>query len=376
MMAFNLVFFACGSSSDHDRRESYVSNDVQVVVKDEYLYIDSYPLIEEAMKIRQEVAPNVAGEMVLINGGEFFMGAKDGEMALARELPSHQVFVDPFYMDVHEVTNNQFSQFVTCTGYLTEAERPIPWEGMKLRLPEDMPQPADKLLQPGSMVFEMNHEIFHLSDYSQWWSWIPGACWKTPQGPGSTIEGLEAHPVVHISYADALAYAHWCGKRLPTEAEWEFAARADRTNVTYPWGNEPVDMGEPKCNSWTGKFPSENTASDGFVGTAPVKQYAPNPFGLYDLGGNVWEICSDWYGENYYRSFNPAATAMNPAGPETWEFKQEPRDPKRVIRGGSFLCNDAYCSSYRVSARMPFSQDTGMSHTGFRCAMDAPPIDE
>lgn len=308
-------------------------------------------------------------EMIFIDSGTFLMGAKNPSMALKREYPEHWVKVDAFYMDVHEVTNRDFAKFIAATGYKTIAERPINWEKIKKQLPENTPKPDEKSLEAGSLVFNAPESIFNLIDYSQWWTWVKGANWKNPFGPGSSIEGKEDYPVVHICYFDALAYAKWCGKRLPTEAEWEWAARGNLKSI-YPWGNEPVDIGSPKCNYWSGTFPTYNSKKDGYVGIAPVKQYPPNENGLYDVAGNVWEICSDWFDQDYYSSFDLSEVADNPKGPQTWNYPMEPLDPKRVIKGGSFLCNDSYCSSYRVSARMPHSQETGMSHTGFRCVKD------
>ena len=309
----------------------------------------------------------IKDSMVLIEGGVFLMGSSDAKMALKREFPQHKVKVNSFYMDVHEVTNAQFSKFVNATGYKTVAEKPVNWEVFKKQLPPNTPKPAEHFLQPGSMVFSPKKGITNLIDFSQWWQWVNGANWKHPLGPESSIEGKENYPVVHICYSDAVAYAEWCGKRLPTEAEWEWAARGGLKNKTYPWGDEFLFKGKENCNYWTGTFPTINTASDGFEGLAPVMYYEANGYGLYDMAGNVWEICSDWYDERYYSSFKNKPIAHNPQGPKTWYYPIEPFDPKRVIRGGSFLCNKSYCSSYRVSARMPYSQDTGMSHTGFRC---------
>ena len=312
-------------------------------------------------------------KMVYIPEGKYMMGASSPEMALKREFPQHQVKVNAFFMDIHEVTNAQFSAFVAATGYKTIAEQEIDWNVLKKQLPEHTPKPESDVLQPGSMVFIPTREIYDLIDISQWWRWTKGADWQHPEGPGSSIRGKEEEPVVHICYHDALAYAKWCNKRLPTEAEWEWAARGGLKNKIYPWGNLSVEKGAPKCNYWTGVFPTHNTKEDGYEGIAPIMQYEANGYGLFDMAGNVWEICSDWYDENYYSASNKDRTLDNPKGPQTWNYSLEPNDPKRVVRGGSFLCNDSYCSSYRVSARMPNSQDTGMSHTGFRCVKDIAP---
>ena len=319
------------------------------------------------------ILPDSSMRMVYIPEGIYNMGSSNPNMSLKRELPQHRVKVNAFYMDIHEVTNAQFSAFVAATNYKTIAEREIDWEILKKQLPLNTAKPNSDFLQPGSMVFFANKDIYNLIDISQWWRWTLGANWKHPNGPGSSIQGKAQDPVVHICYHDALAYAKWCGKRLPTEAEWEWASRGGLKNKIYPWGNLSVEEGIPKCNYWTGIFPTQNTKEDGFDGVAPVMQYEPNGYGLYDMAGNVWEICEDWYDENYYSSFNLSETQDNPKGPKTWNYPMEPMDPKRVIRGGSFLCNDSYCSSYRVSARMPYSQETGMSHIGFRCVKDISP---
>ena len=308
--------------------------------------------------------------MVVIEQGIFSMGASDQNGALNREYPSHRVKVNSFMMDIHEVTNAQFKTFIEESGYITTAEKKIDWEELKKQLPRNTPKPNDKLLEPGSLVFSMPNEVTSLIDFSQWWKWIKGANWKQPKGPNSTIIGLESHPVVHISFQDANEYAKWYGKRLPTEAEWEWAARGGLNNNIYPWGNENVNDGEAKCNFWSGNFPLENNEKDGYILSAPVMTYPANNYGLYDMAGNVWEICSDWYDANYYNSLIENELTLDPKGPETWNYPREPNDPKKVVRGGSFLCNDSYCSSYRVSARMPYSKDTGMSHTGFRCVKD------
>ena len=309
-------------------------------------------------------------KMAFIPEGVFIMGASDEKWALKREYPKHRVKISSFYMDIHEVTNAQFAAFVNSTGYKTISEKPIDWEKMKLQLPPNTPKPSNEILEAGSMVFKAPEEIYNLIDFSQWWKWVKGANWKHPNGPDSDIIGLENHPVVHIAYQDALEYAKWKGKRLPTEAEWEWAARGGLKNQIYPWGSTPVEAENSKCNYWSGTFPTNNNKKDGYELTSPVMQFSPNGYGLFDMAGNVWEICNDWYDEDYYSSFKKGETANNPQGPKTWNYPREPFDPKRVIRGGSYLCNDSYCSSYRVSARMPNSQETGMSHTGFRCVKD------
>lgn len=309
-----------------------------------------------------------AAGMVYIPGGVFEMGA-DNEQAAADEYPKHKVEVSPFYMDVTEVTNADFKKFVDATGYITTAERKPDWEVLKKTVPPGTPKPHDSLLVAASLVFTQTNGPVNLNEYSQWWSWVQGADWKHPQGPGSTIAGKENYPVVHISWDDAMAYCKWAGKRLPTEAEWEFAARGGLLNNIYPWGNEHVNAGKPKCNSWEGQFPYLNTRQDGYVTAAPVKSFSPNGYGLYDMAGNVWEWCSDWYDQDYYSSIDKI-TSINPKGPTKSFDSREPYTPKRSLRGGSFLCNDAYCSGYRVSRRMKSSPDTGLEHTGFRCVKD------
>jgi formylglycine-generating enzyme required for sulfatase activity len=314
--------------------------------------------------------PSIYNQMVLIEGKVYQMGADNSNQALDREFPKHLVKVNSFLMDKHEVTNNQFSAFVDSTGYKTVAEKIIDWDILKKQFPKNTPKPGDEVFLPGSLVFIAPNDINNTVDYSQWWFWIKGANWKHPFGPKSDISARGNYPVVHITYTDAVNYANWCGKRLPTEAEWELAARGGLENKMYPWGDEFLENGIPVCNFWSGDFPTKNTIEDGFEGIAPVMKFPPNGLGLYDMAGNVWEICSDWYGENYYKSFSIDEISDNPKGPKTWQYSKEPLDPKRVMRGGSFLCNDSYCSSYRVSARMPNSHDTGTNHTGFRCVKD------
>lgn len=306
--------------------------------------------------------------MVLIPGGVFEMGG-DNDQADPDELPKHKVQLSPFYMDVTEVTNAQFKKFVDATGYITTAEKKPDWEEMKKTVPPGTPQPPDSVMVAASLVFHPSNGPVNLRDYGQWWSWVKGADWQHPEGPNSSIKGKENYPVVHISWDDAIAYCQWAGKRLPTEAEWEFAARGGLTNNIYPWGNEHVNSGSSKTNSWEGKFPYLNEKKDGYIKHAPVKSFAPNGYGLYDMAGNVWEWCSDLYNYNYYQQL-AGKLSVNPQGPSESFDPQEPQMAKRSMRGGSFLCNDAYCSGYRVARRMKSSHDTGLEHTGFRCVRD------
>lgn len=306
--------------------------------------------------------------MILISGGEFDMGA-DNSQADADEYPKHRVKVSPFYMDVTEVTNAQFRKFVNATGYITTAERKPDWDELKKNLPKGTPKPPDSLLVAASLVFKPTTKPVNLNDFSQWWKWIKGANWKHPQGPASNIEGKDNYPVVHISWDDAQAYCKWSGKRLPTEAEWEFAARGGLKNNMYPWGNQSINEGTPKANSWEGKFPYLNEKKDGYSTLAPVQSFKANGYGLYDMAGNVWEWCSDLYNYDYYKKLE-GRLVLNPQGADRSYDPQEPYSVKRSLRGGSFLCNDSYCSGYRVARRMKSSPDTSLEHTGFRCVQD------
>ncbi|GAB3693757.1 formylglycine-generating enzyme family protein [Spirosoma flavus] len=304
--------------------------------------------------------------MLRIPGGSFQMGA-DNDQARSDEFPKHNVTVEPFWMDATEVTNAQFRAFVKATGYVTTAERKPVWEEMQKQLPPGTPKPPDNVMVASSLVFTSPDHPVSTDDYSQWWRWVPGADWQHPEGPNSSIKGKDNYPVVQVSWDDAIAYAQWAGKRLPTEAEWEWAARGGLSNAIYPWGNEAIDAGKTKANTWQGRFPNLNTKKDGYSTSAPVKSFSPNGYGLYDMAGNVWEWCSDFYRADYYQQISQNGTNRNPKGPNQSYDPDEPTVPKRVQRGGSFLCNDSYCSSYRNSARMKSSPDTGLSHTGFRC---------
>lgn len=302
--------------------------------------------------------------MVFIKKGVFLMGASDNE-GREDEHPQHKVFISAFWMDATETTNADFRKFVASQDYITTAEIKPNWEELKKQLPPGTPKPSDDLLIPASLVFVKQPKGTPVDNNLTWWSWVKGANWKHPSGQESTINGKDYFPVVQISWDDAQAYCRWAGKRLPTEAEWEFAARGG-TQLNYPWGEENIEKGIPKANTWQGEFPSSNTLWDHFENAAPVKSFAPNAFGLYDMAGNVWEWCSDWYVSNYYSNTNGAAVE-NPQGPAKSFDPQDPSTPKKVIRGGSFLCNASYCEGYRVTSRMKTARDTGLEHTGFRC---------
>ncbi len=304
--------------------------------------------------------------MLWIEGGTFSMGA-DNEQGRRDEYPKHAVKVNGFFMDITEVTNEQFAAFVKAIGYITTAEKDVKWEDLKKQLPAGTKKPSAEMLKTASLVFVPTENPVYLQDYSQWWQWTHGANWQHPKGPGSDIVGKEKFPVVHISWDDANAYCKWAGKRLPTEAEWEYAARGGIKNNVYAWGNENVDSGKTKCNYWQGSFPNKNEIKDGFYGAAPVKSFAPNGFGMYDMAGNVWEWCADLYNNNYYGQLAKIGIANNPKGPVKSFDPDEPLVAKRVMRGGSYLCNESYCSGYRVAARMKSSPDSGMEHLGFRC---------
>ncbi|NAS11552.1 formylglycine-generating enzyme family protein [Poritiphilus flavus] len=305
--------------------------------------------------------------MVWIPGSVYMQGAVPGDAyAMGHEKPQHSVAVNGFFMDLHEVTNAQFARFVDATNYITVAERPIDWEEMKKQLPEGTAKPHDSVMQPGSLVFRKpGKPVPNLYDFSQWWMWKIGANWKMPKGPGSSIEGKDEYPVVHIAFEDAVAYCEWAGRRLPTEAEWELAARAGRKNQVHPWGDDAESLAK-MANTWTGEFPVSNTKNDGFEGSAPVKTYPPNDFGLYDMSGNVWEWTSDWYNTNYYKQLSTGKTAYDPMGSSEPYNAGNPYAREKIIKGGSFLCNASYCASYRTSSRMANSLDSSLEHLGFR----------
>lgn len=318
-------------------------------------------------------APGPAPEgMVWIPGGEFSMGAAQptgmdhndvGMHATNDALPVHRVAVAGFWMDATEVTNQQFQRFVEATGYETIAEL-TPTKA-------EFPNAPPELLRAGSVVFTPPTEAVQPGDYLQWWSWVPGANWRHPEGPDSTIVGREQHPVVHVGYPDAEAFARWVGKRLPTEAEWEFAARGGLSGKVYPWGDQFMVDGHAMSNTFQGSFPNQNIASDGYVATAPVAQFPANGYGLHDVAGNVWEWVSDWYRPDYYAQLKRAGgVARAPRGPESAWDPAEPGLAKHVQRGGSFLCTDQFCSRYMVGARGNGESSSASNHVGFRLAAD------
>jgi len=303
--------------------------------------------------------------LVWIPGGEFTMGGV-GKYAKPDEFPQHRVKLDGFWISATPVTNDEFARFVEATGYVTTAEIPPKLEDIMAQLPPGSPPINEELLVAASLVFKPSDHPVPLNNHFVWWEWKEGASWRHPKGLDSSIDELGDHPVVHVSWDDAQAYCKWAGGRLPTEAEWESAARGGLEEQPYVWGTETVDEGAKKLNIWQGTFPSTNTEEDGFYYTSPVRQFEPNGYGIYDMAGNVWEWVGDFYRPDTYRKDAANDVTVNPTGPTNSYDPREPTVPKRVTRGGSFLCNDSYCSGYRPSARMKTSADTGLIHTGFR----------
>jgi sulfatase modifying factor 1 len=291
--------------------------------------------------------------MTWIPGGQFKMGS-ESPLARPEEAPVHSVEVDGFFMDVHTVTNARFRQFVEATGYVTVAERVPDVDELMHQLPAGTPRPTKETLVPGSLVLTPTGREVDLRDWSQWWRWVPGADWRHPKGPGSSIEGLDDHPVVHVSWDDAVAFATWAGGRLPTEAEWEYAARGGAGHAEHTWGEKPYDASHPQAHIYTGEFPARDAT------TAPVGSYAPNEYGLFDMSGNVWQWTVDAFDPLAYRATGRSRNPVNTDSAYT---------PLRSIRGGSHLCNDSYCRGYRVSARSGNTRDSGASHIGFRTVM-------
>jgi len=326
------------------------------------------PTVENAGAAPGEPPPG----MVWIPGGEFSMGAAEspdmnmvGMQATTDSRPIHRVYVDGFWMDETEVTNEQFAKFVETTGYVTIAER--------APRAADFPGAPPENLVPGAAVFSPPGHAVPLNDPLQWWSYARGANWRHPEGPESSLAGRERYPVVQVAYDDAVAYATWAGKRLPTEAEWEFGARGGLSGKLYAWGDDFVPSGHWMANTYQGHFPDSDAGEDGYKGIAPVAQFPPNGYGLYDVAGNVWEWVSDWYRPDYYAQLGSAGVvARNPRGPDTSFDPSEPTEKKRVQRGGSFLCTDQYCSRYMVGTRGKGEVSTGANHVGFRLVKTVP----
>lgn len=339
---------------------------------------------KELSAVTSGFAPTVANKntpggpaaqgMAWIPGGEFSMGAQDppqgdqvGMQATVDSRPIHRVYVDGFWMDKTDVTNAQFAKFVKATGYITVAERKPK--------PEDFPGAPPGDLVAGSVVFSPPDHAVPLNDYYQWWAYVDGANWRHPLGPISSIQGEGDYPVVHVAYEDAEAYAKWAGKRLPTEAEWEFAARGGLAGKPFVWGDDFRPQGKWMANTFQGHFPDKDTGEDHYVGITAVARFPANGYGLYDMAGNVWQWTSDWYRPDYYQQLAAAGgVARNPKGPDSPYDPTEPNERKKTQRGGSFLCTDQYCSRYMVGTRGKGEISTGTNHLGFRCVKNAADI--
>jgi len=371
IILFSLAFFsfACNQSGKNSESEHANHNgetehadghhNHSMVGNDDQCISDGIPSRAAAIAESKNTVQGLGSDnanMVWVGDVTFTMGSNE----FSDTKPLHEVSVDGFWMDEHEVTNAQFARFVQATGYQTVAEQALN--------PADFPDVPRDLLVPGSAVFTPPKEDVGLDNYINWWKYVPGASWKHPEGPSSTIQGREDHPVIHVAYEDAAAYAKWAGKRLPTEAEWEAAARANQTNMKYYWGNVMKPNGKWVANIYQGNFPLKNTGDDGFVGAAPVKSFPPNSLGIYDLEGNVWEWCSDYYRPDYYKN----SPKRNPKGPADSFDPAEPGMVKRVQRGGSFLCNDQYCERYVAGSRGKGEVSSGSNNLGFRCVSDDP----
>ena len=375
LAAFSCLIISCrqgGGDTVADRKISAAitcSNGLTIADSTTYMAgggADFQPTIE---------APIPAGVtipigMVLIPGGEFSMGAVNplglsggGREDMYDARPIHRVRVSAFLMDATEVTNAQFEAFVKATGYVTIAE--------KAPTREEFPDVPLEDLVAGSVVFTPPPGQVPLDNHLQWWAYVHGVSWRHPEGPNSDLKGREQHPVVHIAWPDAAAYAKWAGKRLPTEAEWEFAARGGESGNIYPWGNQMHPEGKHMGNTFQGQFPHQDIATDGFKGIAPVGRFKPNRYGLFDMAGNVWEWCADWYRPEYYAALAAdGAVVSDPKGPADSFDPLEPGVAKRVQRGGSVLCTDQYCTRYMVGTRGKGEVNSGANHIGFRCVRD------
>jgi formylglycine-generating enzyme len=320
--------------------------------------INLRPASQARASVASEAPPHPG--MVWVPGGTFMMGSNHH---YAEEAPAHHVSVDGFWIDQYTVTNRDVAAFVKATGYVTVAERAVD--------PADYPGVRPDMLQPASTVFVKPQRRVDLADPYLWWTYVPGANWRHPQGPSSSVKRKPDHPAVHLAWADAAVYTRWAGKEIPTEAEWEYAARGGLDGATYAWGEEFTPGGRWMANTWQGEFPVKNTRADGYEGTAPVGQFPPNGHGLFDMIGNVWEWTSDWYARRHEAPEHACCSVTNPRG-GTQEHSYDPRQPniripRKVIKGGSHLCAPNYCRRYRPAARMAEAVDTSTSHLGLRC---------
>ncbi|WP_413561498.1 formylglycine-generating enzyme family protein [Bdellovibrio sp. HCB209] len=339
-----------------------VSFDDEMMIR----HLDEEPMLfGDAEKAMNPANPDFSQSMVWIPGGEFWMGSQNPEVLDAQ--PIHKVHVDGFWMDQYLVTNRDFKEFTDETGYVTVAERRLD--------PKDHPDLPLELLEPGAIIFSPRIERTDLGiSSSVYWRWQVGANWRHPEGPMSSIDGRELMPVIHISYADAEEYARWRGKRLPTEAEWEFAARGGLDRMPYTWGHDFRPEGKFMANTWQGNFPYYDSAEDGHKGLSPVGSYPPNGYGLYDMTGNVWQWVSDWFRADYYDSLAGQSVVVNPEGPKTSEKSNDPTERKRVQKGGSYLCTDSYCSNLDPGARRRGDIWSGSPQVGFRLVTSDPPV--
>ena len=317
---------------------------------------------KQPMPTTEASAPPHPG-MVWVPGGTFTMGS---EKHYPEEAPAHQVTVSGFWMDQYQVTNRDFERFVSATKYVTVAER--------TPNPKLYPGAPLDVLVPGSIMFRKAKTKVNLNNYFNWWQFVPGINWRKPQGSGTSARKLRKHPVVHLAYEDVAAYAQWAGKAIPTEAQWEFAARGGLEQAAYVWGDEFAPDGAMMANTWQGEFPWQNLKSDGFELTAPVGSYPPNGYGLYEMAGNVWEWTQDWFRSQHDKPTKSCCTPVNPRG-ATVEESVDPNQlespiPRKVTKGGSFLCAPNYCLRYRPAARSPQTIDTSTCHIGFRCVVN------
>jgi formylglycine-generating enzyme len=320
--------------------------------------------VRENVRGRRDATLPDRRDAVLIPGGHYVVGS---DSHYDEEAPARHVHVDAFWMDARSVTNDDYATFVDETGYVSVAERPLD--------PADFPGAPPENLVPGSMVFTRTAGPVDLRHLSQWWTWTPGASWRHPEGPASTVADRGDHPVVHVAFEDAVAYCDWAGTSLPSEAQWEVAARGGLEAETYTWGNDPEPPGRPLANYWHGDFPWR--PERGYGRTTAVGSFPPNGYGLHDMAGNVWEWTTDWYVSRPRRAAESSSCCAPGGSGPTAEDSLDPgqpqfRIPRRVIKGGSFLCADTYCLRYRPAARRPQMVDTGMSHIGFRCCVSAP----